>query len=389
MNIGTRCLLGISAVSAIMMSLPGCSSDTTNPGTTADPKPVIQTYARIVEATYADALARTIGLRYACQDLVNDPSEETLNAARNAYIDARYVYGQSDVFRFYGGPIDDDNGPEGAMNGWPLDEAYIDYVVGAESSGIINNPAAMPILTKDGIRAINEQGGETNISCGYHAVEFLLWGQDLYADSPGRRPYTDYVQGGKVNADRRGQYLLAVVDMLIDDLTYVHDAWKPGAAYRTKLEAMEPNAALKLILTGAGKFTIGELAGERMEVAWNNADQEDEHSCFSDQTHMDVRLGQMGIRNVLTGTYTTLDGSKIVGQSLLALIAARHTTLAQTLQQSIDKADAEAAAIHAPFDQEIIQAEGRIRVKNAINALIAEGVALQDAARALGITLEL
>jgi len=389
MNIGTRCLLGISAVSAIMMSLPGCSSDTTNPGTTADPKPVIQTYARIVEATYADALARTIGLRYACQDLVNDPSEETLNAARNAYIDARYVYGQSDVFRFYGGPIDDDNGPEGAMNGWPLDEAYIDYVVGAESSGIINNPAAMPILTKDGIRAINEQGGETNISCGYHAVEFLLWGQDLYADSPGRRPYTDYVQGGKVNADRRGQYLLAVVDMLIDDLTYVHDAWKPGAAYRTKLEAMEPNAALKLILTGAGKFTIGELAGERMEVAWNNADQEDEHSCFSDQTHMDVRLGQMGIRNVLTGTYTTLDGSKIVGQSLLALLAARHTTLAQTLQQSIDKADAEAAAIHAPFDQEIIQAEGRVRVKNAINALIAEGVALQDAARALGITLEL
>lgn len=389
MNIGTRCLLGISAASAIMMSLPGCSSDTTNPGTTVDPKPVIQTYSRIVEATYADALARTIGLRYACQDLVNNPSEETLNAARKAYIDARYVYGQSDVFRFYGGPIDDDNGPEGAMNGWPLDEAYIDYVVGAESSGIINNPAAMPILTKDGIRAINEQGGETNISCGYHAVEFLLWGQDLYADSPGRRPYTDYVQGGKANADRRGQYLLAVVDMLIDDLTYVYNAWKSGAEYRTKLEAMEPNAALKLILTGAGKFTIGELAGERMEVAWNNADQEDEHSCFSDQTHMDVRLGQMGIRNVLTGTYTTLDGSKIVGQSLLALVAARNATLAQTLQQSIDKADAEAAAIHAPFDQEIIQAEGRVRVKNAINALIAEGVALQDAARALGITLEL
>jgi len=389
MNIGTRYLLGISAASVILMSLPGCSSDTTNPGTTGDPKLVVQTYSRIVEATYADALARTIGLRYACQDLVNNPSEETLNAARKAYVDARYVYGQSDVFRFYGGPIDDDNGPEGAMNGWPLDEAYIDYVVGAESSGIINNPAAMPVLTKDAIRAINEQGGETNISCGYHAVEFLLWGQDLYADSPGRRPYTDYVKGSKANADRRGQYLLAVVDMLIDDLTYVYDAWKSGAEYRAKLEAMDPNAALKLILTGAGKFTIGELAGERMEVAWNNADQEDEHSCFSDQTHMDVRLGQMGIRNVLTGTYTTLDGSRIVGPSLMALVAARNATLAQTLQQSIDKADAEAAAIHAPFDQEIIQAEGRVRVKNAINALVAEGVALQDAARALGITLEL
>lgn len=389
MNIGTRCLLGISAASVIMMSLPGCSSDTTNPGTTTDPKLVIQTYSRIVEATYADALARTIGLRYACQDFVNNPSEETLNAARKAYVDARYIYGQSDVFRFYGGPIDDDNGPEGAMNAWPLDEAYIDYVVGAESSGIINNPAAMPVLTKDAIRALNEQGGETNISCGYHAVEFLLWGQDLYADSPGRRPYTDYIPGNKANADRRGQYLLAVVDMLIDDLTYVYDAWKSGAEYRTKLEAMEPNTALKLILTGAGKFTIGELAGERMEVAWNNADQEDEHSCFSDQTHMDVRLGQMGIRNVLTGSYTTLDGSRITGPSIIALVSARNAGFGQALQQSIDKADAEAVAIHAPFDQEIIQADGRVRVKNAINALVSEGVALQDAARALGITLEL
>ncbi len=389
MNFGTRCLLGISAASVFMTSLPGCSSDTTNPGTAVDAKSVVQTYSRIVEATYADALTRAQALKTACRQLVSAPSEATLDAARTAYVNARYPYGQSDVFRFYGGPIDDDNGPEGAMNGWPLDEAYIDYVVGAESSGVVNDLMTIPVITKDAIRAINEQGGETNISCGYHAVEFLLWGQDLYVDSPGRRPYTDYVQGGRANADRRGQYLLAVVDMLIDDLTYVHDAWASGAEYRTKFEAMNPDDALKLVLTGAGKFTIGELAGERMEVAWNNADQEDEHSCFSDQTHMDVRLGQMGIRNVLTGTYVTLDGRQITGASFVALVAARNATLAQTLQRSIEKADAEAVSIHAPFDQEIIQADGRIRVKNAINALVAEGVALQDAARALGITLEL
>ena len=59
--------------------------------------------------------------------------------ARKAWLAAREPYGQTEAFRFYGGPIDDAKGPEGRINAWPLDEAYIDSVKGKAGSGIINN----------------------------------------------------------------------------------------------------------------------------------------------------------------------------------------------------------------------------------------------------------
>ena len=62
--------------------------------------------------------------------------------------------------------------------------------------------AAFPEITAEALTAANEEGGETNISTGWHAIEFLLWGQDLSATGPGARPATDYTTAP--NAERRG-----------------------------------------------------------------------------------------------------------------------------------------------------------------------------------------
>jgi len=218
------------------------------------PKPVVETYADIALANYEDALADAQALNEAVNELVENPSAETMEAAKKAWLNARETYGQSEAFRFYGGPIDDENGPEGQLNAWPLDESYIDYVQSSpngegESVGtnIINSPDAFPEITKELIASLNENGSETNVSSGYHAVEFLLWGQDL-SDGPGagERPYTDYVTGSEgthENQERRATYLTETVALIIDDLQMLVNEWKPGAnnyrAFFTSEEQVE------------------------------------------------------------------------------------------------------------------------------------------------------
>ena len=176
-------------------------------------------YAGIVLASYEDSYNEAVTLRDLVNDFVANPTEEGFEACKNQWLAARIPYGQTEVYRFYGGPIDDEDGPEGAINAWPLDENYIDYVVGAENGGIINDTKNFPTIDKKTLIDLNEKGGETNISIGFHAIEFLLWGQDS-ADTklkkPGQRPYTDFLtEGGTAkNQQRRAAYLKAVAEIL-------------------------------------------------------------------------------------------------------------------------------------------------------------------------------
>ena len=117
----------------------------------------------------------------AIKKFLSDPNEKNLNNAKIRWIKAREVYGITEAFRFYGGPIDGTNqygeeGPEGLINSWPLNEAYIDYVKGDPSAGIINN--LNYDINKTTIIASNQSDDDADVSTGWHAIEFLLWGQD-------------------------------------------------------------------------------------------------------------------------------------------------------------------------------------------------------------------
>lgn len=214
------------------------------------------------------------------------------------------------MFRFYDGPIDDpDDGPEGQINAWPLDEAYIDYVEDDPAAGIVNDTEGVPEITTEVLVEANEAGGETNISTGWHAIEFLLWGQDLSEEGPGERPVTDYTTAE--NADRRGTYLTLLAQLLVDDLTSVRDQWDTeGGEYRETFLA-DPGVALSNILRGMGALSAGELAGERMAVPYETKDDEDEHSCFSDNTLSDIVANARGIELAYTAEYDGVDGTSL------------------------------------------------------------------------------
>lgn len=345
-------------------------------------------YATLVHANYEDTLAAARTMQAAIQAFTAKPSGEALAEARKQWLAAREFYGQTEAFRFYGGPIDNDNGPEGRINAWPMDESFVDSVEGKPNAGLVNNRKFS--ITKKNLAAQNERGGEENIATGWHAIEFFLWGQDLSETGPGDRSFEDFVDGKKPNADRRRQYLNVVTELLIDDLGTLVKAWAPDAKanYRAKF-VKGGQESVRKIFVGLGSLSRGELAGERLEVALNSQDQEDEHSCFSDNTHRDAVTNAKGIQNVWLGEYKRADGSVVKGASLRDLVAAKDAALADKTTQQIAASVAAAEAIQAPFDREIIggkDAPGRQRIQKTIDSLTSQAKDLVTAANAVGIT---
>ncbi len=363
-------------------------------GARAQPAPVAATpvsvaahYAVLVHAGYEDTLSAARRMQQAILAFTAAPSADTLAAARKAWLAARESYGQTEAFRFYGGPIDGEKGPEGRINAWPMDESYVDYVKGKPNAGLVNK-RSQPI-TKKALSALNERGGEENIATGWHAIEFMLWGQDLSETGPGDRGFEDYVDGKRPNADRRRQYLAVVTELLVDDLGTLVKAWAPDnkANYRARFEKGGVESVRKM-LVGLGSLSRGELAGERLEVALNSQDQEDEQSCFSDNTHRDAVNNAKGIENVWLGRYHRADGSVVQGPGLRDLVAAQDAAVADKATRQIHASVQAAEAIQAPFDREIAGAKdapGRQRVQQVIDSLTRQSKDLVEAASAIGI----
>jgi putative iron-regulated protein len=354
----------------------------------ASEQDVVDAYAEGVHAMYSESLESARAMDEAIDAFVADPTADTLDAAKQAWLTARDDYGPTEAFRFYGGPIDDEEtGVEGLVNAWPLDEAYIDYVEGAPEAGIVNSPDEHPTIDAETLVAANEQGGEANVSTGWHAIEFLLWGQDLSADGPGARPIEDYTTNP--NADRRAVYLATTSDLLLEHLEGLVAAWAPDedGNYRSEFVALDPAESLAMIITGIGELSSGELAGERMSVAYEERSQEDEHSCFADNTTSDIVANASGIGAVVNGDY-----GDVTGPGLADLLAGTDEALSEELVAAVEESTALAEAIPAPFDQHLgidvpDDDPGRQSILATIESLQAQAEVIAEAATALGIEL--
>lgn len=342
----------------------------------ASPETIVAAYAKMVSQGYSESLAKAQKLDSALRALVKNPSEKTQQAAKTAWIDARRIYSPTEVFRFYGGPIDADDGPEGLLNAWPLDEVYIDYVLGDADAGIINNRMLYPNITKEILRDLNEKDGEKNISTGFHAIEFLLWGQDFNANGPGQRKFSDYVVGKGKNAERRSQYLLIVSEMLQEDLQSLVTAWDltDANSYGTKFVSPENlQESLKNIILGAYTMSAEELSQERIFVAYDTQQQEDEHSCFSDTTHLDVYYNYVGIQNVMNLFLADLD--------------TKDAALKSTVQTQLLSLEQQTQTFPAPFDQAILDPAKRPQILTIIQNLELLGEEISKVADVYGVSL--
>jgi putative iron-regulated protein len=382
----------------------------------ADPtaKDVLKVYADIAQAGYADSLDTANTLKLAVDAFLAKPTEDNLRAARAAWIAARIPYMQTEAFRFGNAIVDD---WEGRVNSWPLDEGLIDYVASsygtesAENELYAANVIAHTSLTIGGktldtskitkellADKLQEAGGvEANVATGYHAVEFLLWGQDLNGIGPGNgaRPASDYdtKQCTNGNCDRRAQYLSAATGLLVDDLAWMVAQWAPGGAARKTIEQDSDEAGLTAIMTGLGSLSYGELAGERMKLGLMIHDPEEEHDCFSDNTHASHFFDALGIRNVYLGTYRRADRSLVTGPSVSDLVKAKAPEVDAEVRAKLDATMQAMNALYLraltteSYDQMIGEgnAEGNAVVQRAVDALLDQTKSLERAVAALDL----
>lgn len=373
---------------------------------------VLTNYADIAEAKYQDSLITAQTLKSAVDALVAEPSAENLQAARAAWLAARVPYQQSEVFRFGNAIVDD---WEGKVNAWPLDEGLIDYVDAAYGGATEENTlAALNVVANPQFElsgktidaseitpellegALHEADGvEANVATGYHAIEFLLWGQDLNGTGHGAgdRPWTDYAAGDDCtggNCDRRGAYLQAAADLLISDLEWIAAQWGTEGEARSTLLADE-DAGITAMLTGMGSLSYGETAGERMRLGLMLNDPEEEHDCFSDNTHNSHYYDGLGVQNVYLGEYVRVNGELVSGPSLSDLVAEKDSgldaemriKLANTMQAlGRIKTAAEAGL---SYDQMLGQgnAAGEALVMGGVNGLIDQTRSIERVVTAL------
>jgi len=377
---------------------------------------ILKTYADIALAAYSDSLAGAENLDTAIDALLANPTDATLKGARDAYVTARIPYQQTEAYRF-GNPIVDDW--EVRVNSWPLDEGLIDYVdtstYGTESdenplftANVIGNPKLKidgkdvdaSHLTPEFLSGtLQEAGGiEANVATGYHAIEFLLWGQDTHGTGPGAgaRPATDYDLKACThgNCDRRAQYLKSAADLLVSDIKEMVGNWDEQGKARLALKDL----GLGAILTGMGSLSYGELAGQRMKLGLLVHDPEEEHECFSDTTYLAYRNDAIGIQNVYLGKYTRTDGSVVEGPSISELVASKDAALDTEIKGLLDATDAKFDVMKTrgdtieKYDQMIGEGntEGNKVVQDAIDALIAQtrGVERAVALLKLNVTVE-
>ena len=365
----SKTLLAFSLVAVLTAGFSGCGGSSSSSGdasiTAAQKTTVLTGYADLADARMQAALSDAEALQTAIAAFTSDPTETTLQAAKDAWLVSRESYGLTEAFRLSEGPIDAEEGwvaeaygaPEGQMNAWPLDENMIDYTIAAggnTTSGNIIDTAGMftpnggdavdvTMITAAALGALNENGGDANVASGYHAIEFLLWGQDQDYNSfiddtvtngpmtAGERPLEDYTS--HANADRRKAYLNAAAELLVADLETVTAAWSKTASadcdtdatgcYRAALlgeltgndaaKNIEADTAIRTIIIGLGVFVKSELANERIGVAALTPSEEDEHSCFSDNTHRDIATNFEGFVDILkagsASLYSLTDGT--------------------------------------------------------------------------------
>ena len=371
---------------------------------TVTAKTVMEHYVNLAHAGFSDTLSTGKVLQEKVNAFIANPTPETQQAAKAAWLAARVPYSQTEAFRFGNPNVD---AWEGQVNAWPLDEGLIDYVKQdlydheeGNKFATANIIAGKEPINAELLKASHEKGGsEANVATGYHAVEFLLWGQDFNAspNDAGTRAHTDYAKGDACtngNCERRAEYLKAVTDLLVADLQTMADDWADAQDnYRKTFLALDEKEAMRRMLFGMGSLSLGELAGERMNVALLAHSQEDEHSCFSDNTHNDIAENARSIQNIFNGTYQRADGTKLEGASLAQLVASKDAKASETLigklsdtQQKVT-AIVETAKKGEAFDQQIAaeNKEGNQRIKAAIAALRSQTGDIEAAAKALGI----
>ena len=173
--------------------------------------------------------------------------------------------------------------------------------------------------------------------------------------------------------------------MVIDDLNSLVVAWNATNpdSYAAKFKSFSDQEALGRILTSLATLSEFELAAERIATGLDSGDQEDEQSCFSDNTLNDVIYDQRGIRNVYFGIY-----GNVAGAGLDTLVASLAPNLNTKMIAALNHTDETISQLNYPYDSILASPEdsrARAEAEAVIKALQAQSDVIKEIGKLLGV----
>lgn len=351
-------LFGLAAF-MMLVATPSCEKDDDGETPIVDPTPepepepgddtdklfesILKVYVETtVVPTYQSLAEAALEMRAANEALKADPSDETMQAASDAWMKARIAWEISEAFLF--GPVGEQAlDIDGHIDSWPLERDQIDEKLAGEALGLTGREAW-------------QWDAEV---IGFHVTEYLL-----YRDGKSR-PVAD-VTTAELN------YLTAATDALVWDCVLAYVAWvgednvtaEMKAVFNENPDVVEhlnnnPNYknfaqrlttkegysswgdALSEIAVGASEIA-GEVGATKIEAPYAAQKTEDVESWYSWHSLDDYQNNIRSIKNAYLGG---MDDSSRQDTSLSAYLAENNATLDTQLKDKIDDCLSKIAAI--------------------------------------------
>lgn len=210
------------------------------------------------------------------------------------------------------------------LDSWPIEGGYIDYVEGYPFSGIVNDLTLS--INEQSIRVQHGFTDSSNASLGYHALEFMLWGessanqtmrsaQDFVpqentapvplsdAEQALNNPHADDFSEERIvdelpatelasdesitppiivsqNHNRRRQYIQLISDLLLKDIHSLQRRWEPSSGYYAQVLQQSSDAeVLRAAFIAAQDLLSKEMLTKRFRLT---------SSEFSHSSHDDL-----------------------------------------------------------------------------------------------------
>ena len=141
-----------------------------------------------------------------------------------------------------------------------------------------------------------------------------------------------------------------------------------------------------------GSLSYGELVVREWLGLMLN-DPEEEHDCFSDNTHNSHYYNVIGIQNIYLGKYTSLNNKIIQGASLSDMVAAKNIKLDAKLKESLENTVSKMNKIVSSAENGITydmligknNKSGNLLIQNAVDALVNQSKDIEVVAKILEI----
>ncbi len=286
----------------------------------------------VILSTYEDLHDATEILAASLATLRINPTQENLDAARQAWRNARKPWEQSEGFLF--GPVDQ-QGIDPAIDSWPVNETDLDAVLNSSES-----------LTKSYVDGLD------GTLKGFHTIEYLIFGVD------GLKEVTSFTT-------RQFEYLNACSESLAGSTLQLYHSWKPEEEnfIQNLLKAGETGlsiypsqkAGLEEIVNGL-VVIADEVGNGKINDPFIQQNITLEESRFSANSKQDFADNIRSIQNVYLGTYGNQDGPGIS-----AIVNSKDASLDQVVTTAIADAVAAIESIEGTFTAAIFHAPASVQ----------------------------